>query len=62
MLHFSLWQMIEIKMKKLIKFPPTIPAATAEELLQNLPWLNKDSTQIQFIKVEQHISQTLALE
>ncbi|XP_064785116.1 sperm-specific sodium:proton exchanger-like [Oncorhynchus masou masou] len=46
----KLEKMIEIKMKKLIKFPPTIPAATAEELLQNLPWLNKDSTQIQFIK------------
>uniref|UniRef100_A0A8C7SMK3 Cyclic nucleotide-binding domain-containing protein n=1 Tax=Oncorhynchus mykiss TaxID=8022 RepID=A0A8C7SMK3_ONCMY len=41
---------LEKVLSKLIKFPPTIPAATAEELLQNLPWLNKDSTQIQFIK------------
>ncbi|KAJ7997849.1 hypothetical protein DPEC_G00216430 [Dallia pectoralis] len=46
----KLEKMIEIKMKKLTKFPPTIPAPTAEELLQCLPWLNKDSAQVQFIK------------
>lgn len=46
----KLQQMIEIKMKKLTKFPPTISAPTAEELLQSLPWLSKDAAQIQFFK------------
>ncbi|XP_063053024.1 sodium/hydrogen exchanger 10-like [Engraulis encrasicolus] len=46
----KLQQMIEIKMKKLTKFPPTISAPTAEELLRSLPWLSKDPAQIQFFK------------
>ncbi|XP_019912280.1 sodium/hydrogen exchanger 10-like [Esox lucius] len=46
----KLEKMIEIKMKKLTKFPPTIQAPTAEELLQSLPWLNQDSNQVQFMK------------
>ena len=44
--------MIEIKMKQLTKFPPTISAPTAEELLQSLPWLSKDASKIHFFKVE----------
>ncbi|MGH0136878.1 UNVERIFIED_CONTAM: hypothetical protein FKN15_009590 [Acipenser sinensis] len=46
----KLEKMIEIKMKQLIKFPPTIPPPTAEELLVNVPWLEKGKLQIQFIK------------
>ncbi|KAM6973381.1 sperm-specific sodium:proton exchanger-like [Aplochiton taeniatus] len=45
----KLEKMIDIKMKKLAKFPPTIPAPTAQELLHSLPWLNKDPVQIAFI-------------
>ncbi|XP_041965553.1 sodium/hydrogen exchanger 10-like isoform X1 [Alosa sapidissima] len=46
----KLQKMIEIKMKKLTKFPPTISAPTAEELLKSLPWLSKDTSQINFFK------------
>ncbi|XP_041131503.1 sodium/hydrogen exchanger 10-like [Polyodon spathula] len=46
----KLEKMIEIKMKQLIKFPPAIPPPTAEELLVNVPWLEKGKLQIQFIK------------
>ncbi|KAL6480686.1 hypothetical protein MHYP_G00117190 [Metynnis hypsauchen] len=46
----KLKKMIEIRMKKLTKFPPTIPAPTAESLLPNLPWLHSDVAQIEFIK------------
>ncbi|XP_062306835.1 sodium/hydrogen exchanger 10-like isoform X2 [Osmerus eperlanus] len=45
----TLKKTIEIKMKKLINFPPTIPAPTPEELLQSLPWLHHHE-EIAFIK------------
>uniref|UniRef100_W5M3J2 Solute carrier family 9 member C1 n=1 Tax=Lepisosteus oculatus TaxID=7918 RepID=W5M3J2_LEPOC len=46
----KLEKMIELKMKKLIKFPPSIPPPTAEELLLNVSWLDQEKSQIQFIK------------
>ncbi|XP_036423821.1 sodium/hydrogen exchanger 10-like [Colossoma macropomum] len=46
----KLKKMIEIRMKKLTKFPPTIPAPTPGNLLQNVPWLHSDVAQIEFIK------------
>ncbi|KAK6472662.1 sodium/hydrogen exchanger 10-like [Huso huso] len=46
----KLEKMIELKMKQLIKFPPAIPPPTAEELLVNVPWLEKGKLQIQFMK------------
>ncbi|XP_067901963.1 sperm-specific sodium:proton exchanger-like [Heterodontus francisci] len=42
--------MIEVKMKRLLKFPPSIQPPTAEELLKNLPWLQNAEKQIEFIK------------
>ncbi|XP_060694438.1 sodium/hydrogen exchanger 10-like [Hemiscyllium ocellatum] len=42
--------MIEVKMKRLLKFPPSIQPPTAEELLKNLPWLQNSEKQIEFIK------------
>ncbi|XP_055505585.1 sodium/hydrogen exchanger 10-like isoform X2 [Leucoraja erinacea] len=46
----KLEEMIEIKMKRLVKFPPSIQPPTAEELLKNLPWLQNADKQIEFIK------------
>ncbi|MGH0144912.1 UNVERIFIED_CONTAM: hypothetical protein FKN15_019345 [Acipenser sinensis] len=46
----KLEKIIELKMKQLIKFPPAIPPPTAEELLVNVPWLEKGKLQIQFMK------------
>ncbi|XP_048463260.1 sodium/hydrogen exchanger 10-like [Rhincodon typus] len=43
--------MIEVKMKRLLKFPPSIQPPTAEELLKNLPWLQNSEKQIEFIKL-----------
>ncbi|XP_041052584.1 sodium/hydrogen exchanger 10-like [Carcharodon carcharias] len=42
--------MIEVKMKRLLKFAPSIQPPTAEELLKNLPWLQNSEKQIEFIK------------
>ncbi|XP_069757312.1 sperm-specific sodium:proton exchanger-like isoform X4 [Narcine bancroftii] len=46
----KLEMMIEVKMKHLLKFPPSIQPPTAEELLKNLPWLQNEEKQIEFIK------------
>uniref|UniRef100_A0A4W3IBV8 Uncharacterized protein n=1 Tax=Callorhinchus milii TaxID=7868 RepID=A0A4W3IBV8_CALMI len=43
-------KMIEVKMKRLQKFPAAIQPPTAEELLKNLPWLQNAEKQIEFIK------------
>uniref|UniRef100_A0A4W3IFF8 Cation/H+ exchanger transmembrane domain-containing protein n=1 Tax=Callorhinchus milii TaxID=7868 RepID=A0A4W3IFF8_CALMI len=47
---FKLETMIEVKMKRLQKFPAAIQPPTAEELLKNLPWLQNAEKQIEFIK------------
>uniref|UniRef100_UPI00398F830F sperm-specific sodium:proton exchanger-like isoform X2 n=1 Tax=Pristiophorus japonicus TaxID=55135 RepID=UPI00398F830F len=46
----KLEMMIEVKMKRLLKFPSSIQPPTAEELLKNLPWLQNAEKQIEFIK------------
>ncbi|XP_051885654.1 sodium/hydrogen exchanger 10-like [Pristis pectinata] len=46
----KLQTMIEVKMMRLLKFPPSIQPPTAEELLKNLPWLQNAEKQIEFIK------------
>uniref|UniRef100_A0A4W3I816 Cation/H+ exchanger transmembrane domain-containing protein n=1 Tax=Callorhinchus milii TaxID=7868 RepID=A0A4W3I816_CALMI len=48
---FKLETMIEVKMKRLQKFPAAIQPPTAEELLKNLPWLQNAEKQIEFIKL-----------
>ncbi|KAI4889848.1 hypothetical protein NFI96_010474 [Prochilodus magdalenae] len=47
----KLEKMIEIAMKKLTKFPPTIPVQTPKHLLQNVPWLHDNAAQIKFMEI-----------
>ncbi|XP_078538997.1 sperm-specific sodium:proton exchanger-like isoform X2 [Lissotriton helveticus] len=41
---------LQLKMRKLMMFPTTIPTPTAEELLRNVPWLANSKMQLHFIK------------
>ncbi|XP_014349995.1 sperm-specific sodium:proton exchanger-like isoform X2 [Latimeria chalumnae] len=46
----KLQKLIDIKMRQLSSFPSTISPPTAEELLQNVPWLENSKKEIHFIK------------